>query len=186
MAPTRPRRLAVGEGRGADRGRRLRILRPRGRRTTIRTYTDDADYGDSPQQYLDFCEEYGSSAKCTVSSLVGCVGWARDKRDSFLYPRAGTYQRFSVEAALPVGDLRYGKISYQHQHWIPIGARDYALMLNGEAGWAHGYGGRTLPLQELLRWWYRHRQGFRTELARSDDHPDRRFGDSGRQPQAGR
>ncbi|MCP5239004.1 MAG: outer membrane protein assembly factor BamA [Zoogloeaceae bacterium] len=114
-------------------------------RTTIRTYTDDADYGDSPQQYLDFCEEYGSSAKCTVSSLVGTVGWARDKRDSFLYPRAGTYQRFSVEAALPVGDLRYGKISYQHQHWIPIGARDYALMLNGEAGWAHGYGGRTLP-----------------------------------------
>lgn len=112
-------------------------------RTRITTFSD------SPEQYIDFCKQNDCSdpsgvGEVSVSSILGSAGWARDKRDSVIYPRKGTYQRVFGEVALPPGDLKYGKLNYQYQHWFPIG-RDFALMLNGEVGWAHGYGGKTMP-----------------------------------------
>lgn len=106
-------------------------------------------YDVSPQQYIDFCKDFGCSSSdgigdVTVDSLLLTAGWARDSRDSFIYPRKGTYQRVYGEVTVPVGDLRYGKIGYQHQYWMPIG-RDYALMLNGDVGWAKGFGGKVVP-----------------------------------------
>lgn len=118
--------------------------------TRITTY-DGYDGMTSSSRYRDFCEDFGpgfpsGATKCeaTVSSLLASAGWARDSRDSAIYPRRGTLQRVYGEAAVPPGKLRYVKLNYQYQHWFPIG-RDYALMLNGDAGWAHGYGGVTLP-----------------------------------------
>ncbi len=112
-------------------------------RTTITTYED------SPVQYQEFCIKFGCSSPSgigdvTVSSLLGTVGWSRDLRDSFIYPRAGSYQRLFLEGALPAGDLKYTKLSYQYQHWFPI-RRDEALMLNADLGWAKGYGGKEMP-----------------------------------------
>ena len=54
------------------------------------------------------------------------------------------YQRVFLEVAIPPMEIRYAKASYQHQYWLPI-AQNSALMLNGELGWAHGYGGKPLP-----------------------------------------
>jgi outer membrane protein assembly factor BamA len=54
------------------------------------------------------------------------------------------YQRASVEVATPVLDMRYVRANYQHQYWIPFGG-GYALMLNGDVGYAHGYDGKELP-----------------------------------------
>ena len=102
--------------------------------------TEITTYETSPVQYKRFVESFGNEA----SSVVASAGWARDKRDSFLFPRRGTYQRAFIEAAMPPGELRYGKASYQHQYWLPVGDR-YALMLNGDVGWAHGYGGKPMP-----------------------------------------
>ncbi|MDY0011387.1 MAG: outer membrane protein assembly factor BamA [Rhodocyclaceae bacterium] len=118
-------------------------------RTEISTYYNDSSYGTSPTQYRRLCNELNgsavdSAADCSASSLMATAGWARDGRDSYLLPRKGVFQKFFVEATAPVGDLRYTKISYQHQHWFPVG-RDYSLMLNGEFGWAHGYGGKSVP-----------------------------------------
>jgi outer membrane protein insertion porin family len=113
-------------------------------RTKITTYQNDPDFGDSPQQYIDFCADYGQDGDCSVTSVVASAGWARDRRDSFLYPRSGTMQKALLETTFPVADLRYVKASYQQQTWFPIG-KDYALMLNGEIGWAHGYGNKTVP-----------------------------------------
>jgi outer membrane protein insertion porin family len=76
--------------------------------------------------------------------MLATAGWARDRRDSFLFPRSGTLQRAFLEATVPVGDLRYIKASYQHQTWFPIG-KDFALMLNGEIGWAQAYSGKSVP-----------------------------------------
>lgn len=112
--------------------------------TQIDTFQNDPDFGDSPQQYIDFCTEYGKPDSCSVTSLIATAGWARDARDSFLFPRSGTLQRVFLETTFPVADLRYYKASYQHQKWFPIG-KDYALMLNGEIGWAQGYGGKSVP-----------------------------------------
>ncbi|WP_374259628.1 outer membrane protein assembly factor BamA [Zoogloea sp.] len=97
-------------------------------------------YDTSPAPYVNFVNTFGDTAR----SLVATAGWARDKRDSFLYPTSGIYQRASVEVATPVLDMRYVRGSYQHQYWIPFGG-GYALMLNGDIGYAHGYDGKELP-----------------------------------------
>lgn len=112
-------------------------------RTRITTYST------SPIEYKDFCTEYGCSGaggvgSVTVNSLVASAGWARDTRDSFIYPRSGNYQRIFFDAAVPPGKLRYARATYQYQHWFPI-RRDEALMLNGEVAYGKGYGGKTLP-----------------------------------------
>jgi outer membrane protein insertion porin family len=112
-------------------------------RTRITTYEE------SPSQYKDFCKDFGCSnndgiGSVTVTSVPFTAGWARDSRDSFLYPTRGVFQRVYGEATLPVAKLRYAKLNYQYQHWFPVG-RDYALMLNGELGWAKGYGGKPVP-----------------------------------------
>ncbi len=106
-------------------------------------------YAESPLQYINFCKDFGCSSTdgigdVTVRSLLLTAGWSRDGRDSFLYPRKGVYQRVYGETTVPVGDLRYAKLGYQYQHWFPIG-RDYALMLNGDIGWAKGFGGKDVP-----------------------------------------
>ncbi len=97
-------------------------------------------YDTSPAPYVNFVNTFGDTAR----SLVATVGWGRDKRDSFLYPTSGVYQRASVEVATPALDMRYVRGSYQHQYWIPFGG-GYALMLNGDLGYAHGYDGKELP-----------------------------------------
>ncbi len=112
-------------------------------RTTITTYDE------SPIQYKDFCIEFGCSSpdgigEVSVSSLMATAGWSRDQRDSVIYPRSGTLQRLSLEGAVPPGELRYWRANYQYQHWFPIGQSE-ALMLNGDIGWAGGYGGKPMP-----------------------------------------
>ena len=97
-------------------------------------------FDTSPAPYISFVNNFGDTAR----SLVASAGWARDRRDSFLYPTSGVYQRASLEVATPVLDLRYVRASYQHQHWFPFGG-GHALMLNGDVGYAHGYDGKELP-----------------------------------------
>lgn len=112
--------------------------------------TEISTYTNSPFLYQRFCDENGGSlagdgtCEVTVRSVLATVGWSRDSRDSFTYPRSGSYQRLYGEVTVPVADLRYGKLGYQYQHWFPIG-RDYALMLNADFGWAKGFGGEKVP-----------------------------------------
>ncbi len=115
-------------------------------RTKITTYST------SPLLYQQFCRDFGCKGsnaadgigEVTVDSLLFTAGWARDSRDSFIYPRKGVLQRVYGEVTVPVGDLRYAKLGYQYQHWFPIG-RDYALMLNADLGYAKGFGGKDVP-----------------------------------------
>ncbi|MCZ4305385.1 outer membrane protein assembly factor BamA [Zoogloeaceae bacterium G21618-S1] len=102
--------------------------------------TEVTTFDDSPVQYKDFVSAFGNEA----TSLLGSISWSRDGRDSLIYPRKGMYQRAFMEVAIPPAELRYVKASYQHQYWLPIG-QDSAFMVNGEVGWAVGYGGKPLP-----------------------------------------
>ncbi|MBT0960166.1 outer membrane protein assembly factor BamA [Denitromonas iodatirespirans] len=102
--------------------------------------TEVTTFDDSPVQYKDFVRDFGN----TATSLLGSVSWSRDGRDSLVYPRKGAYQRVYLEVSIPPAELRYAKTSYQHQYWFPIG-QDSAFMVNGEIGWAVGYGGKSLP-----------------------------------------
>ncbi|WP_332675334.1 outer membrane protein assembly factor BamA [Aromatoleum sp.] len=142
--------LSVAPYKTVSTGAGLRIGYPIGEEDSINfglsaDQTKITTFPESPQQYLDFCDPNKDDFDCdSVTSLVASAGWARDTRDSVIYPRKGNYQRVFGELSIPPGALRYGKLNYQYQHWFPIG-RDFALMLNTDLGYAKGFGGKPVP-----------------------------------------
>jgi len=97
-------------------------------------------FQDSPPQYIDFVNQFGS----TTNSFVVNAGWARDTRDDVLYPNQGRLQSLLIEVGLPPGDLEYYKISYLHQWFWPVWS-PFVLMLRADVGYGDGYGGKPLP-----------------------------------------
>lgn len=94
----------------------------------------------SPQRYIDYVNTVGTA----TNNLLATIGWSHDSRDSVIYTTEGLMQHVSSEVALPVSNQRYWKLTYQQQWFYPV-SREVTLMLNGEAGMAKGYDGRTLP-----------------------------------------
>jgi len=94
----------------------------------------------SSDRLTRYVNEFGASN----ANLVSTIGWGRDSRDSAIYTTEGTVQRAFAEIALPVFDMRYYKLNYQHQWFYPVSS-DFTLLLNGEAGIGGGYGGKQLP-----------------------------------------
>ncbi len=96
---------------------------------------------ESPSaRLIQYVNTFGASNR----NLLGTIGWGRDSRDSAIYTTDGTVQRAFAEIALPVFDMRYYKLNYQHQWFHPLSS-DITLLLNGEAGVAGGYGGKPMP-----------------------------------------
>ncbi|MFZ3019366.1 MAG: outer membrane protein assembly factor BamA [Gallionella sp.] len=95
---------------------------------------------NSPARLTQYVNDFGASN----SNLLGTVGWSRDSRDSAIYTTEGLVQRAFLEVALPVFDMRYYKFNFQQQWYYPV-AQDVVLLLNGEAGFGRGYGGKDLP-----------------------------------------
>ncbi|MDO9054239.1 MAG: BamA/TamA family outer membrane protein, partial [Gallionella sp.] len=90
--------------------------------------------------YQNYVNTFGS----TTTTVLGTLGWGRDTRDSAIYTTEGTVQRAYAEVALPVMDMRYFKLNYEHQWFHPL-TSDFTLMLNGSAGVGNGYGGKAMP-----------------------------------------
>lgn len=99
---------------------------------------------NSPVQYKNFVTKFGSGNEATVNTLRLDTSIARDTRDNFLFPTKGLMQRAAVEFGAPPGDLQYYKLSLQHQQYFPL-TKDFTLLINGEAGYAAGIGGKPLP-----------------------------------------
>lgn len=102
--------------------------------------TDLALTALSSTRLVQYVNDFGASN----SNLISTIGWGRDSRDSAIYTTAGTVQRAFAEIAMPVFDMRYYKLNYQHQWFYPVSS-DFTLLLNGEAGVGGGYGGKPLP-----------------------------------------
>ena len=96
---------------------------------------------NSPLQFQKYVNDFGAAN----NTLLGTAGWAKETIDSRLYPTKGSINRVVGELGLPGGTLHYYRATYQHQRFVPVLARGYTLMLNGEAGVAGGYGGKALP-----------------------------------------
>lgn len=97
-------------------------------------------FPDSPTRYIDFVEKYGPSN----TTLLSTVGWSRDTRDSALWPTRGASLKVSADAGLPGGDIQYYRLTHQQTWFFPL-SKNFTLMLNGEVGYADGYG-RTSQL----------------------------------------
>src|SRR5674476_199924 len=98
-----------------------------------------------PTRLLQYVNIFGSAN----DNVLGTIGWGRDSRDSAIYTTEGMVQRASLEVALPVFDIRYYKLSYQHQWFHPV-TSDITLLLNGEAGVAGGYDGKQMPCFRII------------------------------------
>ncbi len=97
--------------------------------------------GDDPsQRYKDFIDVFGSDN----DTLRLDSAWARDTRNSYLFPTKGIYQRVGAEIGTPLGSLQYYKVSLQHQQYFDLG-RSFTLMVNGELGLGGGLAGKPLP-----------------------------------------
>src|SRR6266481_2809199 len=99
----------------------------------------------SPARYATFIDTFGA----TTSTLSSTVGWTRDTRDSAIDTTQGTVQRAVAEVALPVLDLHYYKLSYEHQWFYPV-KENVVLLLNGQVGVGGGYSGQGLPFFKNL------------------------------------
>ncbi|MFN8766968.1 MAG: outer membrane protein assembly factor BamA, partial [Lysobacteraceae bacterium] len=75
----------------------------------------------------------------TVNAWRMQAGWARDTRNDFYAPTAGTYNRISAEVALPGSDLEYYKISYDFSKFWPIN-RALVVETRTSIGYGDSYG----------------------------------------------
>jgi outer membrane protein insertion porin family len=97
-------------------------------------------YPDSPLRIATYVNTFGENN----TAVLGNVGWARDTRDSAIYPTSGAISRAFIETGLPGGTLRFYKVNGQHQRYFPL-TRDFTLYLNGDVGYGNGFGGKPLP-----------------------------------------
>lgn len=97
-------------------------------------------YQNSPQRYIEFVNKNGD----TNLTFLGTAGWARDTRDSALFPTRGRLMTVSGEVALPGGDIQYAKLTAQHQWFVALN-KTFTFLWNVEAGIGKGYSGDTLP-----------------------------------------
>lgn len=102
--------------------------------------TSITTYDDSPIYYKDFVRKNGD----TNLSVPLTLSWVSDGKDSFFFPTSGAFKRAGVEVAVPGGDLTYYRANFQWQQFFPL-SKTFTLMLNGEVGYANGYGGNELP-----------------------------------------
>ncbi|MFZ5556852.1 MAG: outer membrane protein assembly factor BamA [Pseudomonadota bacterium] len=102
--------------------------------------TDITLLPDSPERYVNFVRGFGDS----TTTIPLTLSWARDSRDSAIFPNSGSLQRASGEVAIPGGDLEYYRVTYFHQWFRPL-TRTWTLSLRGEAGYGDGYSGQPLP-----------------------------------------
>ncbi|MHB1053130.1 MAG: outer membrane protein assembly factor BamA [Thiobacillus sp.] len=86
----------------------------------------------------------GPTGKRDDTTLRLDTAWARDTRNSHLFPTKGMLQRVAAEVGTPAGSLQYYKLSYQQQHFFPL-SKSFTLMLNGEVGIGDGLAGDELP-----------------------------------------
>ena len=97
-------------------------------------------FDNSPLRITNYVNTFGEDN----TSVLGNVGWARDTRDSAIYPTRGAISRAVLEAGLPGGTLRFYKVNVQHQRYFPL-TRDFTLYLNADIGYGNGFGGKPLP-----------------------------------------
>lgn len=102
--------------------------------------TSVTTYADSPTQYTRFVDEFGKDNDTVRLD----TSWARDTRNSYLFPTKGLMQRVAAEVGVPGGSLQYYKLSFQNQQYFPL-SRSFTLMLNGEVGIGDGLSGKPLP-----------------------------------------
>ncbi len=106
--------------------------------TTLELLADDDPlYETSQERFVRVFGEDNDTLRLDMS-------WARNTRNSALFPTRGILQRVAAEVGTPLGSLQYYKLTLQHQQFLPLN-KSFTLMLNGELGIGGGLSGKPLP-----------------------------------------
>ncbi len=106
------------------------------------TVLKTTDY--SAEEIYRFMKKHGEHYR----SYRGIFRWARDTRNSVLFPDKGVLQSVSAEVTLPFSELNYYKIGLR-QHWLHPLYKGFTLLLKGDVGYGDGYrGNNELPFFE--------------------------------------
>ena len=97
-------------------------------------------YSDSPLLFQNYVNQFGVSSY----GLIASAGWARDGRDSAVWPTTGTVRRIGTEVGLPALDVKYYKLGYSQTSYFSL-TNKLTLKVGGEYGYGNGYGGEPLP-----------------------------------------
>ncbi|MFT4257916.1 MAG: outer membrane protein assembly factor BamA [Pseudoxanthomonas sp.] len=92
--------------------------------------------GYTPQTIIDYIDAIGLR---TFHAWRTEVGWARDTRNDYFMPTAGTLQRISAEVTLPGSTAEYYKLNYTFSKYWPLTP---SLVLNTrlDLGYGDSYG----------------------------------------------
>jgi outer membrane protein insertion porin family len=126
----------------------------------------------TPARFITFLHNYGD----TFSGVIGTLGWSKNSLDSVIYPMKGHIASIGGEVGMG-SSLGYYRANAKYQQYFSV-SRDYALMLNGEVGYANGLSGKPLPF-----WKYYYAggvgsvRGFKAgSLSQFDEGTSERFG----------
>lgn len=81
--------------------------------------------------------------------MQATASWARDTRDSALWPTKGFVVRTGLEAALPGGDIQFYRASASNQWYYPL-TKSLTISLRGELGLVNAWSTRNLPFYEYF------------------------------------
>ncbi len=86
----------------------------------------------TPQKIIDYINAIGQR---TFHAWRTEIGWARDTRNDYFMPTAGTYQRVSAEVTLPGSTVEYYKLNYEFSKYWPLTP---SLVLNTRFDFGYG------------------------------------------------
>ncbi len=92
--------------------------------------------GSSPQTLVDYIDGVGQR---TFHSWRAELGWARDTRNDFFTPTAGSSHRVSAEITLPGSTAEYYKLNYDYSRYWPL-TRALVLNTRFQLGYGDSYG----------------------------------------------
>jgi outer membrane protein insertion porin family len=96
----------------------------------------------SPPRYQAYVAIFGEKSDTFRTNF----SFARDTRDSLVWPTRGWFNEFALEVGLPPADLTYYRATFQSQFlYTPERLNWLTFLVNGEIGYADGYDDKPLP-----------------------------------------
>lgn len=100
-------------------------------------------YDDTPMEIVEYVDSQGEDA----ASYKLTASWTRNNLNRGILPTAGSYQRVSLETAVPGSDAEYYKLRYSGQKLFELGP-DWSLKFASTLGYADSIDNDPYPFYE--------------------------------------